>query len=262
VSSLPRPIARVYSLLPLALRDRIRGIKRPFWTLYMGALRRASGGRAFTGPFRGMALGRHYYPQTLLGTYERELHPWLEKVFAEPFAHAVDIGGGTGYYAVGLALRMPRARLTVFELTASARAVIASVARLNGIEQRITLLEECTPDNLATTIIAGEPTFVLIDVEGAELQLLDPVAVPALRGTTILVETHDILVPGCRDAIVERFSATHAIEERTNEVRTLADFPAALAPAWRRFFPKLALEAIVEPRGGPQVFMLLTPRVE
>ena len=262
MSSLPRPIARVYSLLPLSLRDRIRGIKRPFWTLYMAALRRTADGRAFSGPFRGMLLGRHYYPQTLLGTYESELHPWLDRIFAARFAHAIDIGGGTGYYAVGLALRMPDSRITVFELTAGARAVIANVAQLNGVEKRIRLLEECTPANLATTIVAGEPTFVLIDVEGAELQLLDPVAVPALRGATILVETHDILVPGCRDAVVQRFSATHTIEERTNQTRTLADFPAALAPAWGRFFPKLALEAIVEPRGGPQVFMLLTPRIE
>jgi predicted O-methyltransferase YrrM len=262
MSSLPRPIARVYSLLPLRLRDRIRGVKRPFWTLYIAAVRRAAHGRAFTGPFRGMLLGPRCYPQTLLGTYERELHPWLDRIFATPFAHAIDIGGGTGYYAVGLALRMQRARLTVFELTASARAVIADVARLNGVDSKMTLLGECTPANLAATIVASEPTFILIDVEGAELQLLDPVAVPALRGATILVETHDIIVPGCRDAIVQRFSATHSIEELTNTVRTLADFPAALAPAWRRLFPKLALEAIVEPRGGPQVFMLLTPRVE
>jgi predicted O-methyltransferase YrrM len=260
VSSLPRPIARVYSLLPLALRDRIRGIKRPFWTMYIAAVRRAAGDRTFMGPFRGMALDRHCYPQTVLGTYESELHQWLERIFATPFAHAIDIGGGTGYYAVGLALRMPRARLTVFELTAGARAVIAKVAQINGVGGRMTLLEACTPLNLAATIVAGEFTFVLIDVEGAELQLLDPVAVPALRGVTMLVETHDIIVPGCRDTIVERFDATHTIEELTNTVRTLADFPASLAPAWRRMFPKLALEAIVEPRGGPQVFMLLTPR--
>ncbi len=262
MSSLPRPIARAYSLLPLGLRDRIRGIKRPFWTMYIAALHRAARGRAFTGPFRGMVLDRHCYPQTLLGTYESELHQWLDRIFATPFAHAIDIGGGTGYYAVGLALRMPRARVTVFELTASARAVIADVARLNGVDARIALLEECTPVNLAATIVADEPTFILIDVEGAELQLLDPVAVTALRGATILVETHDIIVPGCRDAILQRFRATHSIEELTNTVRTLADFPPALGPGWRRVFPKLALEAIVEPRGGPQVFMLLTPRVE
>ena len=42
MSSLPAPIARVYSLLPIALRDRIRGIKRPFWTMYSAALHRAS----------------------------------------------------------------------------------------------------------------------------------------------------------------------------------------------------------------------------
>jgi len=260
MSSLPAPIARVYSLLPIALRDRIRGIKRPFWTMYSAALHRASGGRAFSGPFRGMILGPKCYPQTLLGTYESELYPWLERIFATPFAHVIDIGGGTGYYAVGLALRMPNARVTVYELTASGRDVIASVARLNGVAGRITLLGECTPQNLGRAFEPGESTFVLIDVEGTEKELLDPVAVPALRSATILVETHDLIVPGCRDTVARRFAATHIIEEVTNRARSLADFPPALAPAWRRMLPKLALEAVREPRGGPQVFMLLTPR--
>ena len=260
MSSLPRPIARVYSLLPLPLRDRVRTIKRPWWSIFSAALRRAANGRAFSGPFRGMLLGPLYYPQTLLGTYESELHPWLERIFAKPFAHVVDIGGGTGYYAVGLALRMPTARLTVFELAPAAREIIANVARLNGVTDRMTLQGECTPANLASAISAGESTFVLIDVEGAEMELLDPATIPPLRDATILVETHDILVPGCRDAVARRFTATHVIEEITNTVRSLADFPPALAPRLRRWFPRLALEAVRELRGGPQVFMLLTPR--
>jgi hypothetical protein len=260
MTSLPGPLARVYQLLPLSLRDAIRPVKRPLWWLYSAALRRAANGRPFTGPFRAMNLGRAYYPQTLLGTYERELHPWLERIFGVPFAHVIDIGGGTGYYAVGLALRMPQARLTVFELSARARNEIQAVMGLNGVANRVTLLGECTPANLAETIVSGESTFVFIDVEGAEKVLLDPVAVPQLRTATILVETHDIIEAGCRQTIAERFAGTHEIEEVETVVRSLDDFPSALAPRWRRMFPRLSLETVRELRGGPQVFMLLTPR--
>lgn len=150
-------------------------------------------------------------------------------------------------------------RLTVFELSAAARGVIANVARLNGVEGRITLVGESTPALLEATIVPGEATFVLTDVEGAELMLLDPAEVPTLRDATILVETHDLLAPGCHDTVARRFAASHRIEEVDSEVRTLDEFPPALAPRWRRWFPRLALEAIVEPRGGPQTFMLLTP---
>ena len=260
MSSLPRPIARVYQLLPLPLRDRVRQLKRPFWWLFSAALRRAANGRAFSGPFRGMNLGPHYYPPTLLGTYESEVHPWLERIFAQRFSHVVDIGGGTGYYAVGLALRIPQARVTIFELAPRARAMIANVMRLNGVADRATLLGECTPTNLASTISAAESTFILIDVEGAEIELLDPAKVPAIRSATILVETHDVLVPDCRDTIVRRFASTHVIEEVPTTMRSLDDFPPLLAPRWRRWFPKFALETVREPRGGPQIFMLLTPR--
>ena len=76
---------------------------------------------------------------------------------------------------------MPRARLTVFELAPAAREIIANVARLNRVTDRTTLLSECTPQNLATTIVQGESTFVLIDVEGAEIELLDPSTIPPLR---------------------------------------------------------------------------------
>lgn len=260
VSSLPPPLAAVYGRLPLALRDRLRVLKRPLWSWYGAALWRASGGRTCSGPFQGMRLGKTYYPATLLGTYEREIHPWLERIFTQSFTHIVDIGGGTGYYAVGLALRMPRSRIIVFELSARARDVIADVARQNGVMDRIDLRGECTLANLALAISPSEPPFLLVDVEGAELVLLDPRAVPALRGATLLVETHDVLVPGCRATISSRFAATHDIEEVTTTERTLADVPPNLAPGWRRLFPALAREAIHEPRSGPQVFMLLTPR--
>ena len=73
MSSLPGPIGRVYSLLPRPLRDRVRGIKRPFWMMFSAALHRAAGACAYSGPFRGMVLSEKCYPQTLLGTYESGL---------------------------------------------------------------------------------------------------------------------------------------------------------------------------------------------
>ncbi len=260
MSSLPAPIARVYALIPLAIRDRIRAIKRPWWSLFIAALHRAARGRAFSGPFRGLVLGKTYYPPTLVGSYEQELHPWLDRVFAKSFTNVVDVGGGTGYYAVGLALRLPLAKVTVFELTEPARAVIADLARRNGVENRLTILGECTPSTFESAFSNREPAFVLMDVEGAEKTLLDPAAMPSLRTATILVETHDLLVPGCHAAITSRFNATHAIEEVSNRSRSLEDFPATLAPGWRARFPQFALESMDEFRGGKQIFMLLTPK--
>jgi hypothetical protein len=58
------------------------------------------------GPFRGMALtpmthDEHLGPY-LLGTYESELHPWIEHLTGRRFRQVLDVGSKFGYYAVGL----------------------------------------------------------------------------------------------------------------------------------------------------------------
>ncbi len=64
------------------------------------------------GPFAGMAyLHRSLdgpLPPRLLGCYEAELHGALERILGTRYDTVVDIGCAEGYYAVGLALKMPR----------------------------------------------------------------------------------------------------------------------------------------------------------
>jgi hypothetical protein len=79
------------------------------WGLYdlNQRLIREVGSSVVGGPFAGMALtpmtqAEHIGP-FLLGTYESELHPWLERLIEIEFAQLVDVGAKFGYYAIGLA---------------------------------------------------------------------------------------------------------------------------------------------------------------
>jgi hypothetical protein len=65
------------------------------------------GPRVRHGPFRGMRYeaNRVAATQKLIGAYERELHPWLERVLAQRPTRFVDIGAADGYYAIGIARR-------------------------------------------------------------------------------------------------------------------------------------------------------------
>jgi hypothetical protein len=56
------------------------------------------------------AAGSTLYPK-LLGSYERELHGIMERIVRTDYATVVDIGCAEGYYAAGLALRLPEARV-------------------------------------------------------------------------------------------------------------------------------------------------------
>src|SRR5687768_8491348 len=65
------------------------------------------------GPFAGMTIGEHgsegCHAPRLLGCYEHELHPHLERLIRRGFAAVLNIGCSAGYYAIGLARRIPRA---------------------------------------------------------------------------------------------------------------------------------------------------------
>lgn len=164
------------------------------------------------GPFAGLrytspeAVGSTIAPK-LLGTYERELHGVVEAAIERAPERVLNIGAGEGYYAVGLALRLPRARVTAWESDTTGRELGAGLARANGVADRVKFLATCTPTELAAVL--RQPALVVCDVEGAEASLLDPAAVPGLRGCEVLAEMHG---RGHRDttAVVRaRFERTH-----------------------------------------------------
>lgn len=232
----------------------------PADTLFRAVAWRAAGGRVASGPFAGLRLAPHPFLPHLLGSYERELHPAIESLCARQWRTIVNVGGGNGFYIAGLGRRIPGARLVVFELTAEARAVIAATVARNGLADRTTILGAAEPANLAEALGGTGPTLVVMDVEGAEYELTDPARVPGLSTATMLIETHDLLVPGCRDVILARYGATHAITAIATRPRTMADFPAALAPSLARWMPGRCVESVQEWRGGPQEWLLLEPR--
>lgn len=242
-------------------RQALRPLAYPGDTLFRAALWRAARGAVHAGPFRGLLLAPRPFLPHLVGSYERELHAVLEGLCARPWRRIVNVGGGNGFYIAGLGRRVPGAELVVFELTAEARAVIAATVARNGLAARTTILGAATPENLEPALQGAGPTLVVMDVEGVELDLTDPARVPSLARATLLVETHDVLRAGCRDAIVARYGGTHRITEIPVAARTIADFPRDLAPWVRRLMPRRALEAVQEWRGGPQVWLLAEPAV-
>lgn len=229
----------------------------PADTFFRAVAWRAARGEVVAGPFQGLRLAPHPYLPHLLGTYERELHETIEALCARPWQRIVNVGGGNGFYIAGLGLRVPRADLVVFELTAEARDVIAATVERNGLTARTQILGAAEPENLEAACSGPGPTLVVMDVEGAELELTDPARVPSLRRTTMLIETHDLLRAGCGDALLERYRDSHTITNIVSRPRTLADFPTALAPLLPRLMPARCVESVQEWRGGPQTWLLL-----
>jgi predicted O-methyltransferase YrrM len=181
------------------------------------------------GPFAAMhyvrdSIGSAYLPK-LLGIYERELSQYIEAICAQRPSLIVDLGAGEGYYAVGLASRIPSARLIAFEMDSIGQAVVAQMAALNRVSERVEIRGKCEPLDLAEALGDEPRPVVVCDVEGYEDKLLDPVVVHALCRATILVEVHEFVIRGITDEIHRRFAETHKIEHIWQESRSRSDFP-------------------------------------
>ena len=198
-------------------------------------------------PSQGMLLPR------LLGVYEAELHPHFQAFLDEGVDVVVDVGCAEGYYAVGLARLAPDLVVHAHDIDPNARRLCAELARRNGVEDRVKIGAEFKPEDFQA--FAGRRAVVLVDTEGAELDILDPARAPALAGMRIVVETHDFMRPGAEAAMVERFSATHEI------TRVLPRPKAVEPPAWMAEFNDLDLLLTGwENRDRPTPWLVMRPR--
>lgn len=173
---------------------------------------RHHGPRIWSGPFAGMeyvsAATEGALIPRLLGTYESELHPHLA-AFASEVDCIIDVGCAEGYYAVGLARLIPHAQVFAFDIAEAARTQCAELARRNGVSKRVIVGGEFRPRDFQA--FAGRHALVMVDAEGAEVDILDPAQSPALAGMNVIVETHDLFRPGALETMRERFAPTHDI---------------------------------------------------
>lgn len=184
----------------------------------------------FQGPFAGMTYlddsTEGALIARLLGCYEAELHPHLAAIAAEGLDCLIDVGCAEGYYAVGLARQLPEITVHAHDISDVARAACANLAAKNGVADRVIIGGEFKPQDFQA--FAGRRVLVLVDAEGAELDVLRPDLSPALAGMKLIVETHDVFRPGALQTLIERFSPTHDIIRVESQGKVL-DLPAWLA---------------------------------
>jgi predicted O-methyltransferase YrrM len=167
------------------------------------------------GPFRGLRYPRALSNDgtlfsKLLGSYERELQPILETLCANTYADVVDIGCAEGYYAVGLALRLPSARVYAYDIDDAALSSCRTMAQLNGVGDRVVTANHVDPAVLRSLDL-GERALVVCDCEGYERMLFTSEVVEHFARHDLLIELHDFIHEGLSSEIRARFDATHVI---------------------------------------------------
>jgi hypothetical protein len=104
---------------------------------------------------------------------------------------------------------LPDARIYAYDINDLARERCAAIARLNGVDDRVTIGGLFSPEDFAA--FEDQRVLVICDIEGGEYALLDPTLAPALAGFDLIVETHPLGQKSTFD-FARRFLKTHEIQ--------------------------------------------------
>lgn len=154
-----------------------------------------------------------------------------------------------------MAKRMPNTQVLAHDLNPKAQEISAALAQKNSVSDRVTIGGLFSPEDFAAH--AGQDVLLMCDIEGAERELLDPEAAPALKSMDIIVESHECLIPGITQLLIDRFKATHQITLVQDDGQRQLVKP----PQW---FINLAhldqLLATWEWRSGPTPWLVMKPK--
>ena len=210
------------------LNNALRLLSKWRSVLIQNTLLKHQGTVVMQGPLAGMdfltqsAEGCHI--AKLLGCYEQPLQPFIENAITSAYPIILNIGCAEGYYAVGMARRMPNTQVLAFDLNHTAQEVCAILAKKNSVSDRVKVGALFKPEDFEA--YRNQKVLVLCDIEGAEKDLLIPDNAPALKGMDIIVESHECLLPGITQTLIGRFKSTHQITlVQDNGQRQLKELP-------------------------------------
>jgi hypothetical protein len=171
-----------------------------------------------SGPFKGLKYINEIVWGPImpkwLGSYEFELSPIIEEIVSTNYKTIIDVGCAEGYYAAGLAFRLPKVQVFAFDVDYISRTQLHRLARMNNLEDRIILGKYCSFNDIKEK--ASGKTLLISDIEGYERELLDPTKCNTLNCIDILVELHELSDNiDTKKLIYNRFKDTHIIEEVT-----------------------------------------------
>lgn len=165
------------------------------------AVMQKTGYQVAYGPFKGLKLSKKQwwgndFTTKILGQYERDVVDELVSLLGERENSVfVDIGAADGYYAVGVAHAKLAQIVFAFEISQKGREVIQETATANSCLPKLRIHGEADLYALKSIIETHDSVVALIDIEGAEYELLTDEMLSLLKGSKLIVELHPHLIP-------------------------------------------------------------------
>ena len=186
--------------------------------------------KILSGPFKGMKYpdlishGSAIFPK-ILGTYEREINEIVEKIIKCNYDIIIDVGCAEGYYAVGLALRMPNSLVFAYDTAEDATRMCEELSKTNNVQNRIEIHKLFNLDEYLN-IINNHPNsriLLISDIEGAEKDIFNNEFKLNIKNTDFLIELHDFI-----DIEITNNFKNFLLGMLQEKVFSLSDFQKAL----------------------------------
>lgn len=175
------------------------------------------------GPAAGCVMQVDFRTQsrTYFGLYEAELHKYFRKLVRSGFS-SFDVGGQGGYDALMLAKLSGGGQVISFECDADAAGVMRDTFARNSYPIETIHAFVGKTDGEGTTTLdavadrAFTPDFMKIDVEGAELDVLQGAGrILSTRKPSLILETHSKeLETACSDLLHGHGYAPRIVDQR------------------------------------------------
>ncbi len=208
---------RILDIARLGLDVRRRMVENFLFDQFAGIVQ--------SGPFAGMRIGRaaagSLASPRLLGCYEAELHELVRAMGR--YRRVLNVGCAEGWYAVGLARLFPDLEIIAYDIDPAAREACAALAAANGVPGRIDIRALFDAGQLAA--LAAPGVMVLMDIEGAEADVLPAARAEDRALCDWLIETHSRDGETTLDAVVAALGASHDLSVIQQTPRAFTDFP-------------------------------------
>ena len=213
------------------------------------------------GPFKGMkypdfiAYGSAMYPK-LLGAYECEIYPEMEKLLKNDYHTIWDIGCAEGYYAVGFAMCKSNATIYAYDTDEVALNACKKMAALNNVEKQMRFGNFCSQETL-TQFDFSKRSLIMSDCEGFEMELFTPEVVKNLINCDLIIELHDLYNEKVSPTVEDTFRDT----QHMTFVYSKSTFKKMRAFELSKQFSDEQIAKFFTERNGIMQWVFMTPKV-
>lgn len=187
-----------------------------------------------SGVFKGLqyhdfiSFGSSMFPK-LLGSYEMELFPVFNQFKNKKYQQVLDVGCAEGFYAVGLAMHLPGAKIYAYDIDEKALKLCEQLADLNGVGNQVILNRQCSPATIEQFDFA-DPSLLICDCEGYERELFSIYNSSKLKHTDLIIELHPFAAADVKEYLTSLFASSHQVSfvSSFDNKRKVAEFSKEL----------------------------------